>query len=228
MARNSQLKIINKLENEGVKFFNKERVEIRGSLRCGVGIEIDINTIFIGNVTLGDGVKIGSSCIINNSTILNNTLVKDFTLIEESKVEEYCIIGPYARLRPKSKIEKNVQIGNFVEIKKSVIGEGSRVNHMTFIGDTFVENNVTFGAGCITCNHDGLNHNSIIVRSGAYIGSGCNLVAPIEIGTNATIGSGSTITENVSSNSLTICRTKYQTTIKDWTGPRKDKNSIQL
>jgi len=222
MNKSKSKDLVKELEKKGVKFFNKKRIDIRGSLKCGSNVKIDINNIFVGDVFIGDGVKIGANCIIKNSKIMNNSHIKDFTLIEESEIGESCVIGPYARLRPKAIIKKSVQIGNFVEIKNSIIGDNSRINHLTFIGDSFLESNVTFGAGCITCNHDGIGHNSLTVREGAYIGSGCNLISPIEIGAQATIGSGSTITEDVPPNTLTVCRTQKQTVIKNWSGPKKN------
>ena len=196
-------------------FTNKESVEIRGPLKCGNNIKIDINTIFDGNNTIRNNVEIQANCIIKNSIIGEGTIIKPFTTLDGTIIGKNCTIGPYANLRSETEIKKKVSIGNFVEIKKSLIGDGTKINHLSFIGDTYIENNVVIGAGTITCNHDGIKHNNTIIREGAYIGSGCKLIAPIEIGSNATIGSGSVITENVPSKKLALARVR-QSIISHW------------
>ena len=198
-----------------MKYFNREKVDVRGSLSHGSGCLIDINVIFEGKVLLGDNVTIGSNCIIKDSVIGNNTFIKPFTHIEGSLINEQCNIGPYANLRKGSKIGSNTSIGNFVEIKDSHIGQNCRVNHLSFIGDAILEENVTIGASTITCNHNGNEFKKIIIRKNSYVGSGTKLIAPLEVGENATIGSGSVITKNVVANKLTLSRAK-QIVVNNW------------
>lgn len=198
-----------------MKYFNKEKVEVRGSLTHGSDCSIDINVIFEGKVLLGNNVTIESNCIIKDSEIGSNTIIKPFSLIEKSIINESCNVGPYANLRKGSKIDNDTSIGNFVEIKDSRIGKNCRINHLSFIGDSTLEENVTIGASTITCNHNGNEFKKIIIRKNSYIGSGTKLIAPLEIGENATIGSGSVITKNVVANKLTLSRSK-QVVINHW------------
>ncbi len=198
-----------------MKYFNIKTVDVRGTLSHGSGCSIDINVIFEGKVLLGDNVTIGSNCIIKDSVIGNNTIIKPFTQIEESLINDYCNIGPYANLRKGSKIDNNTSIGNFVEIKDSHIGQSCKINHLSFIGDSILEENVTIGASTITCNHNGNEFKKITIRKNSYIGSGTKLIAPLEVGENATIGSGSVITKNVVPNKLTLSRSK-QVVVNSW------------
>ncbi len=198
-----------------MKYFNKKKVDIRGSLSHGSDCSIDINVIIEGNVVLGDNVLIGSNCIIKDSFIGNNSVIKPFTHIEESIVDEQCNIGPYANLRKGSKIDRDSSIGNFVEIKQSHIGCNCKINHLSFIGDSILEENIIIGAGTITCNHDGSKYNKITIRKNSYIGSGTKLIAPLEVGENSTIGSGSVITKDVVPNKLTLSRVK-QVVVDNW------------
>lgn len=198
-----------------MKYYNKKKVDVRGSLSYGSGCSVDINVIFEGKVLLGDNVTIGSNCIIKDSVIGNNTFIKPFTHIEESLINEQCNIGPYANLRKGSNIGSNTSIGNFVEIKDSYIGQNCKVNHLSFIGDAILEENVTIGASTITCNHNGKEFKKITIRKNSYIGSGTKLIAPLEVGENATIGSGSVITKNVVANKLTLSRAK-QIVVNNW------------
>jgi len=208
-----------KMISEGVTIFDSNRIDIRGNLTCGKNVVIDINVIFEGDVILGDDVLIGANCIINNSFIGNNSNIKPFSMIEDSLIGESVFIGPYARIRPGTNIGAKSQIGNFVEIKNSNIGEGCQINHLSFVGDADIAKKVIMGAGVITCNHDGVKINRMIIDQGAYIGSGSNLVAPVKIKKNSTIGAGSTITEDVPKDTLTIARSK-QVTIKSWKSRR--------
>ena len=214
---------INLLEEQGVVFLDKDKVEIRGDLICGKDVEIDTNVIFEGNVVIEDKVKIKSNVLISSSYIGSGTIIKPFSIIENTKISKYCMIGPQARLRPDTFIGDNCQIGNFVEIKNSKIGNFCRINHMAFIGDARLEDEVTIGAGTITCNHDGLQINETIIEKGAYIGSNVNLVAPLRISSNSTIGSGSTITKDVPQDKLTLARSK-QVTIRNWKGPKSKRD----
>ena len=207
----------------GVLVRDPERLDIRGTLTCGENVEIDINVIIEGNVILKDEVTIGANCILRNCSIGKGTNINSFSLIEDAVVGEQSFIGPYGRLRPGTLISDNVQIGNFVEIKNSRIDSKCRINHLSFIGDSELSSRVTVGAGSITCNHDTINVNRTVIEEGAYIGSGCNLVAPITIGKNSVVGSGSTVTENVSVDKLVLARAR-QVTIDDWKGPRSRKD----
>jgi len=209
-----------KLQSSGVKVHDPERLDIRGTLICGKNVEIDINVIIEGEVVLEDGVFIGASCILRDCRIGKKSSVNPFSLVDGSDVGMNSFIGPYGRIRPGSLISDNVQIGNFVEIKNAKINSKCRINHLSFVGDADLAEKVTIGAGTITCNHNGVDINRTIIGEGAYIGSGCNLVAPLNIHHGSTIASGSTITEDISSNVLVIARAK-QVVNKNWKGPKK-------
>ena len=200
-----------KLQENGVNILDIEKLEIRGNLECGKDVFIETNVIIEGNVYLGDYVTIRSNTIIIDSSINNHTEIKSNSLIRNSIISENCVIGPYSRLRSGTKIANNSQIGTFVEIKKSTIGSGCKINHMAFIGDAILGDDVIIGAGTITCNHDGNDTQQTIIHSGSYIGSNVNLIAPIVIEENAIIGAGSTITENAPKNKLTLSRSKQVT-----------------
>src|SRR5262249_42505332 len=203
----------------GVRLRDPQTTRIRGDLVCGTGVEIDVNVVIEGSVTLEDGVRIGAHSIVRNARIGKHTRIEPFSLVESSSVGESSVVGPYARIRPGSTVGDRVQIGNYVEIKSSRIGAGSRINHHSFIGDADVADRVTIGAGTITCNHDGVGNVQTVIEPDAYIGSGCNLVAPVRIGEGATVGAGSTITRDVPAAKLTLARSQ-QTTIENWQGPR--------
>lgn len=220
MEQNSSVDKIKNLQKKGVIFLNPEKVEIRGEVSCGEGVVIDVNVILEGVVCLGDNVKIATNSIINNSSIKNNTEIKAFTILNNCNIGKNCFIGPYARIRSSVEINDECQIGNFVEIKNSKIGNNCRINHMAFIGDALLEDEVTIGAGTITCNHNGTSINETIILKGAYIGSNVNLVAPLTVFENATVGSGSTVTEDVPANKLTLARTR-QISVEGWKKPKK-------
>ena len=225
---NYRNKVIEKgklLIDQGVELLDLNRIDIRGELKCGKNVIIDINCIFIGNVFLSDNVKISSNCIINNSSIARGTNIRDFSIIENTEVGKDCNIGPYARLRANNILKNNVQIGNYVEVKNSNIGSHSKISHMSFIGDSKIGSNVTIGAGTITCNHDGANINKTIIDSNAYIGSGTRLIAPLKIGKYSTIGSGSIITKDVANFKLAIARSKDQIEIDNWERPNPKNNN---
>jgi bifunctional UDP-N-acetylglucosamine pyrophosphorylase/glucosamine-1-phosphate N-acetyltransferase len=205
---------------EGVSFADPARVDIRGKLSCGKDVFIDVNAVFEGDVTLGDGVKIESNNVIRDCSIGAGTVIHPNCHLEASSTGDNCEIGPFARMRPGAELANNVKLGNFVEIKKSTVADGSKVNHLTYIGDTEIGERVNVGAGTITCNYDGANKYKTIIGDGAFIGSGVNLVAPVKIGINATIGAGSTITKEVPAQQLTLERSK-QLTVKSWKRPVK-------
>ena len=220
--REVQLKKAYKLIAAGVVVRDPQRLDIRGTLVCGKGVEVDINVVFEGDVQLDDGVIIGANCILRNCKIGKDTQINPFSLVDEAIIGEKSFVGPYGRLRPGTRIGNSVQIGNFVEIKNSNIASRCRINHLSFLGDAELAENVTIGAGTITCNHDGIGVNRTTIEEGAYIGSGCNLVAPLKVNANSTIASGSTITEEVAGDTLTIARSR-QVEIKNWKGPKSRK-----
>ena len=215
-----QARLVDELMNEGVGFADPARVDIRGTLKCGKDVFIDVNAVFEGNVELGDGVHIESNNLIRDSKLGAGTVIHSNCHIESSTTGSDCEIGPFARMRPGALLANNVKIGNFVEIKKSTVADGSKVNHLTYIGDTDIGVGVNVGAGTITCNYDGANKHKTTIGDGAFIGSGVQLVAPVEVGSGATIGAGSTITKPVPSNSLTLERGQ-QKSIEGWTKPVK-------
>ena len=207
---------------EGVSVENPEQLHIRGMISCGENVKFDSNVIIEGDVKLEDGVLVGANSILKDCTIGKGTTINPFSLVEGAVIGENCLIGPYGRIRQGVSIEDCVQIGNFVEIKNSNIASKCRINHLSFVGDADLAEQVTIGAGTITCNHDGVGINRTIIEQGAYVGSGCNLVAPLKINTNATIASGSTITKEVSADTLTIARSR-QVKIENWKGPKLRK-----
>ncbi len=220
LEREYQKEQANKLMQAGVSLADPARVDVRGNLHVGKDVFIDVNTLFIGDVTLGNNVTIESGCVITASIIADNATIKPHSVLENAYVGEYCHVGPFARLRPDAVLKANAKVGNFVEIKKSTIGEGSKVSHLSYIGDTKMGSDVNIGAGTITCNYDGANKFETIIGNNAFIGSDSQLVAPVEIGKGATIGAGSTITKNTPANELTFSRAK-QVTINGWKRPVK-------
>lgn len=212
-----------KLMSDGVRIRDPDRIDIRGNLTCGINVEIDINVIFEGDVHLADGVRVGANCIIIDSTIGSETTIKSFSFVDNAVIGEQCFVGPYGRIRPGSHLGNIVQVGNFVEIKNAFVGAGSRINHLAFVGDAELGNNVTLGAGTITCNHNGIEVSKTKIEDDAFIGSNCNLVAPLTVGSHSVIGSGSTITHDVPPGKLTLARSR-QVTIDNWTGPKNLKD----
>jgi serine acetyltransferase len=202
----------------GVRLRVPEAVYIRGELICDPGVEIDLNVIMEGTVRLGRNVKIGAHSILRDATIGPDAEIRPYSIVERAVIGSAVVVGPYARIRPDTVIGDSVQIGNFVEIKNSKIGAGSRINHLAFVGDAALGRNVTLGAGTITCNHDGRGVARTDIADDVYVGSGTELVAPVSIGPGATIGAGSTITRDVQSGGLTLARAR-QMTIPDWQPP---------
>jgi bifunctional UDP-N-acetylglucosamine pyrophosphorylase/glucosamine-1-phosphate N-acetyltransferase len=219
-----QQTVANKLMSQGVTLADPARIDVRGNLVCGRDVEIDVGCIFEGDVTLADGVSVGAYTVIRNATIAQGTQIAAFSHIDSSEVGTNCHIGPYARLRPGTKLHDDAHVGNFVEIKNSEIGKGSKANHLSYIGDSTVGSRVNIGAGTITCNYDGANKFRTIIEDDAFIGSDTQLVAPVTVGKGATIGAGSTITTNAPAGELTISRGR-QITIPGWQRPvKKAKN----
>jgi len=209
-----------RLMTEGASLADPARIDIRGDVQIGQDIFIDINCLFIGDVIIADDVIIGPNCIIENSTIGRGSVIKANSVLDNTIVADNCEVGPYARLRPGTVLASKAKIGNFVETKKSYIGEGSKVNHLSYIGDTTVGKQANIGAGTITCNYDGINKSATVIGDGAFIGSNSSLVAPVTIGNNATVGAGSTITSNIGDQQLSVARGK-QRNIDNWNRPTK-------
>ncbi len=210
----------NALMDQGVKLFDPMRIDVRGELTVGRDVEIDINCIFEGEVSLGDNVCIGANCVIRNTSIDAGSEIKPMTSIDAAVIGRNVGIGPFARIRPGTECADDVKIGNFVETKKAIIGEGSKVSHLSYIGDTEMGSAVNVGAGTIICNYDGVNKFKTIIEDGVFIGSDTQLVAPVRVARNATIGAGSTITRDVPADKLTLSRSK-QVTIAGWSRPQK-------
>jgi len=210
----------NALMAQGVKLFDPSRIDVRGEISVGQDVQIDVNCVFEGAVSLGDNVRIGASCVIRNSRIAAGSEIKPMTSIEDAIIGSNVTIGPFARIRPGTECADDVKIGNFVEIKKARIGEGSKVSHLSYIGDTEMGSAVNIGAGTITCNYDGVNKFTTVIEDGVFIGSDTQLVAPVKVGSNATIGAGSTITRDVPADKLSLSRSK-QVTIDAWSKPKK-------
>ncbi|HNO76155.1 MAG TPA: bifunctional UDP-N-acetylglucosamine diphosphorylase/glucosamine-1-phosphate N-acetyltransferase GlmU [Nitrosomonas mobilis] len=221
LERIYQRNYANKLMLQGVMLADPARIDIRGRLNCGSDVEIDINCLFEGNVELGDRVKIQANCVLRDVAIADGTVVSAFTLIEHTTIGQNCRIGPYARIRPGTYLDQDVHIGNFVEIKNSQIAAGSKVNHLSYIGDSQIGRNVNVGAGTITCNYDGAHKHRTIIEDNVFIGSDCQLIAPVKVARGATIGAGSTITRDAPAEQLSLSRSR-QTSIPNWKRPKKD------
>jgi bifunctional UDP-N-acetylglucosamine pyrophosphorylase/glucosamine-1-phosphate N-acetyltransferase len=218
--RARQLRLVDELMEQGVSFADPARVDIRGKLTCGEGVFIDVNAVFEGDVSIGDNARIEPNNVIRDSSIGSGTVIHPNCHIESSKTGNNCEIGPFSRLRPGAELADKVKIGNFVEVKKSTIADGSKVNHLTYIGDTTIGSGVNVGAGTITCNYDGANKYRTIIGDNAFIGSGVELVAPVEVGKGATIGAGSTICKTAPADKLTLERSR-QKTVDNWKPPVK-------
>ncbi len=214
------------LMEQGVTLADPARLDIRGQVSAGADCFIDVNTVFIGDVTLGDNVHIGPNCMIEEAVIGNNTQILANSVIERASVGEHVVVGPFARLRPNTRLESHSKIGNFVETKNAHIAAGSKVNHLSYIGDAVIERHVNVGAGTITCNYDGANKHQTVIKAGAFIGSNTALVAPVTVGENVTVAAGSTITKNARADSLAIARAR-QTEIKHWQRPVKKTKKTQ-
>ncbi|OFZ96768.1 MAG: UDP-N-acetylglucosamine diphosphorylase/glucosamine-1-phosphate N-acetyltransferase [Betaproteobacteria bacterium RIFCSPLOWO2_02_FULL_62_17] len=212
----------NALMKQGVTLIDPARIDIRGTLVCGRDCAIDVNCVFEGEVVLADRVSIGAGCLLRDVHVDSDTRIDAFCHLNEAKIGTHCRIGPYARIRPGTILSKEVHIGNFVEVKASNIGEGSKANHLSYIGDSDVGSNVNIGAGTITCNYDGVNKHRTVIEDDVFIGSDTQLVAPVRVGKGATLGAGTTLTRDAPEGQLTISRSP-QTTISKWSRPEKKK-----
>ena len=211
-----------RLMNDGVTLIDPDRIDVRGELICGKDVTIDVGCIFSGKVVLGDGVRVGAYCVLKDVEIGEGTEILPFCHFDGAQVGKEARLGPYSRLRPGTTLADQTHIGNFVEIKKSVVGLGSKVNHLSYIGDTDMGARVNIGAGTITCNYDGVNKFRTTILDDAFIGSDTQLVAPVTVGKGATLGAGTTLTKNAPDGELTIARAR-QMTIKGWKRPTKNK-----
>ena len=220
LERFYQNRLAKDLMAAGVTLMDPSRIDIRGSLSVGTGVEIDVNSIFEGQVTLGDNVCIEANCIIRNAHIGDGSQIKAFTHIEGATIANNVTVGPYARLREGSELAHSSKVGNFVEIKKTKLGEGSKINHLSYVGDSVIGKNTNIGAGTITCNYDGVNKHQTIIGNSVFVGSNTAIVAPVKLADGSTIGAGSTITKDVDKETLALTRSK-QSQIKNWKRPPK-------
>ena len=226
LERRFQREQAERLMEAGVRLMDPARFDLRGTLRTGRDVAIDVNCVFEGTVELGDDVQIGANCVIRNARIAAGAVIHPFTCIDGeaagAEVGEGALVGPFARLRPGARLGREVHIGNFVEVKNSTLADGAKANHLAYLGDATVGERVNYGAGSITANYDGANKHRTVIESDVHIGSNCVLVAPITVGAGATVGGGSTITKNVGAGELAVARGK-QIGIGGWARPIKAK-----
>jgi bifunctional UDP-N-acetylglucosamine pyrophosphorylase / glucosamine-1-phosphate N-acetyltransferase len=220
LERRFQLQNAHQLMEAGVRLADPARLDVRGELRCGRDVEIDVNCVFEGQVHIGDGTRIGANCVIRDARIDAGAVIHPFTHIEGAQVGAGALVGPFARLRPGADLGPEVHIGNFVEVKNSTMARGAKANHLAYLGDATVGERVNYGAGSITANYDGANKHRTVIGNDVHVGSNCVLVAPITIGHSATIGGGSTIAKDAPAGQLTVARAK-QATIAGWQRPKK-------
>ncbi len=226
LERAHQLRVAHVLMNQGVRLADPARLDIRGTLACGQDVDIDVNCVFEGQVSLGDGVKIGANCVIANAHIAEGAVIHPYTHIDGGKqpvqVGSGALIGPFARLRPGAVLGKEVHIGNFVEVKNATLKDGAKANHLAYVGDATLGERVNYGAGSITANYDGANKHHTEIGADVHIGSNCVLIAPVTIGEGGTVGGGSVITKNTAPGALTVARAK-QVSLANWQRPVKKK-----
>ena len=220
LERRLQRRHADALMEAGVRLADPSRFDLRGTLACGMDVEIDVGCVFEGTVTIADGARIGAHCVIRDAQIAAGAVIHPFTHIEGASVGAGSLIGPFARLRPGAKLGEQVHIGNFVEVKNSTLANGAKANHLAYLGDATVGERVNYGAGSITANYDGANKHRTTIGADVHVGSNCVLVAPVTIGDGATIGGGSTITKEVAAGSLAIGRAR-QVAFADWARPQK-------
>jgi bifunctional UDP-N-acetylglucosamine pyrophosphorylase/glucosamine-1-phosphate N-acetyltransferase len=220
LERRLQRRHADALMDAGVRLADPARFDLRGTLTCGMDVEIDVGCVFEGAVSLGDGARIGAHCVIRDAQVAAGAVIHPFTHIEGASVGAGALIGPFARLRPGATLGREVHIGNFVEVKNSTLGDSAKANHLAYLGDATVGERVNVGAGSITANYDGANKHRTTIGADVHVGSNCVLVAPLTIGDGATIGGGSTITKTVAPGSLAIGRAR-QVAFAHWTRPQK-------
>jgi bifunctional UDP-N-acetylglucosamine pyrophosphorylase/glucosamine-1-phosphate N-acetyltransferase len=228
LERAYQHRLAVQLMESGVRLADPARLDVRGNLTCAQDVSIDVNCVFEGQVSLGEGVRIGANCVIRDAVIGACAVIHPFTHIEGGKpgskdaveVGEGALIGPFARLRPGAKLGAEVHIGNFVEVKNSTLAKGAKANHLAYLGDATVGERVNYGAGSITANYDGAFKHRTVIEADVHVGSNCVLVAPVTIGTGGTVGGGSTVTQDTPPQALTVARAK-QVSIANWKRPSK-------
>ena len=209
-----------KLMAAGVTLADPARIDVRGTLRCGRDVFIDVGCVFEGSVTLGDNVRIGPNCVLRDASVGAGSVVHPMSHLEGCSVGAGVLIGPFARLRPGAQLGDEVHIGNFVEVKNSTLAKGAKANHLAYLGDATVGERVNYGAGSITANYDGANKHRTVIEADVHVGSNCVLVAPVTIGAGGTVGGGSTVTKNTPAGALTVARSK-PVTIPNWKRPQK-------
>ncbi len=222
LERIYQWQYATRLLGQGVMLADPMRFDVRGELKCGADVTIDVNCIFAGHVQLADGAAIGANCVLKDVEIGPNARIEPFTLIDDAVIGAGCRIGPYARIRPGSRLAEEVHIGNFVEVKASEIAARSKANHLSYVGDSSVGRDVNIGAGTITCNYDGANKHRTVIEDEVHIGSDVQLVAPVRVGRGATIAAGATIVRDAPAGELTLTR-KEQITLPGWKRPKKER-----
>jgi bifunctional UDP-N-acetylglucosamine pyrophosphorylase / glucosamine-1-phosphate N-acetyltransferase len=220
LERVHQRNVAESLLEQGVTLADPGRLDVRGALSCGRDVAIDVNCVFEGAVELGDRVSVGANCVVKNVKVAAGTRIEPFCHIEDADIGANCRVGPYARIRPGTVLAQEAHIGNFVEVKASRIGAGSKANHLAYIGDSEVGKNVNVGAGTITCNYDGASKHRTIIEDDVFIGSDTQLVAPVRVGRGATLGAGTTLTKDAPAGELTLSRAR-QATIPGWKRPVK-------
>ena len=220
LERFHQRRLAEALMREGASLADPARIDIRGRVRTGSDVFVDVNVVLEGDVVLGDRVSIGPGCIIKDTVIEHDTEIRANCVIEGAHIGIACRVGPFSRLRSDTQLSRGVHIGNFVELKNATLGEGSKANHLTYIGDSRIGRDVNVGAGVVTCNYDGANKHTTVIGDNAFIGSGVMLIAPVTVHAGATIGAGSTIGKDAPPDALTLTRTP-QKTFKGWQSPRK-------
>lgn len=225
LERHYQRRYAEDLMRAGASLADPDRIDVRGRLSVGRDVFIDFNVLFEGEVRLGDGVRVGPNVCIRNSTLGEGVEIRANSVVDDAEIGPGCLIGPFARIRPETRLEDHVHVGNFVEIKKSQVASRSKINHLSYIGDTSVGREVNIGAGTITCNYDGANKHRTVIGDRAFIGSDTQLVAPVSVGEGATIGAGSTITRDAPAERLTLSRAQ-QISVESWQRPVKKTKKI--
>ncbi|MDP2262137.1 MAG: bifunctional UDP-N-acetylglucosamine diphosphorylase/glucosamine-1-phosphate N-acetyltransferase GlmU [Hydrogenophaga sp.] len=226
LERAYQLRLAQALMEQGTRLADPARFDVRGELVCGQDVDIDVNCVFEGRVSLGDGVRVGANCVIANAVIEAGAVIHPFTHIDGEKlgvtVGQRALVGPFARLRPGAQLGTEVHLGNFVEVKNSTLAAGAKANHLAYLGDATVGERVNYGAGSITANYDGANKFRTVIEADVHVGSNCVLVAPVTIGAGGTIGGGSTITKSTDPGALSVARGR-QVSLRDWQRPTKKR-----
>jgi len=225
LERIHQNEIAQAMLDAGVTLMDPARIDVRGTLDCGRDVVIDVNCVFEGRVELGDSVQVGANCVLRNVTVAAGTRIDAFTLIDDAAIGEANRLGPFSRIRPGTTLARDVHVGNFVEIKNSQIDDGSKINHLSYVGDTTMGKKVNIGAGTITCNYDGANKHRTVIEDEVFVGSDTQLVAPITVGRGATLGAGTTLTRDAPAGELTLSRAK-QLTVSGWKRPVKQKKEV--